>query len=88
MDGVEIECNCGQKIEIADDFVGDFVTCPRCKVAVKVDIFPKPKEKLKSALEYAAEAGPSHCPECGKAISGREKTCPQCGGAIPKELRS
>jgi len=85
---VEIECNCGQKVEIPDDFVGDFVICPRCKVAVKVDIFPGPKEKLRSSLEYAAEAGPSHCPVCGKAISGREKICPHCGGAIPEKLRA
>ena len=68
---MEIECNCGQKIEIADDFLGDFVICPKCKVAVKVDIFPRPKEKLKSALEYAAETVPAHCPGCGKAVVRR-----------------
>ena len=84
---MEIECNCGQKIEIPDDYTAETVVCPRCKVEVKVDIFPRPKEKLKTAMDYAAESGPPRCPACSKLIKDGELTCPHCGAAIPEAIK-
>jgi len=84
----QIECSCGQKIEIPDDYTAETIACPRCKLEVKIDIFPRSKEKLKSALEYAAESGPPRCPACKKLIEDGELTCPYCGAPIPEAVRT
>jgi hypothetical protein len=84
---MEIECNCGQKIDVPDDYTGETVLCPRCNVEVKITTFPRKKEKLKSALEYMVESGPPKCPTCNKVIQDGEVTCPHCGAKIPEAIK-